>query len=98
MYGGRAACQQGYSTRQTAQHGEDDPIPTRKSIEKELQVDIFYIFGQGFLLRISALCDVTMMTGVLSSWCHTVQIFSAKMRAQICRRRPLALLIEWIQA
>ena len=67
MYGGRAACRQRCSAQQSAEHGEDDPFPTRESIEPELQVDLFYLFGQAFLLRVSdVLVNLIMMTHLSS--------------------------------
>lgn len=49
------------------QHGVDNRIPPYESIHPELQVDMLYLFGQAFLLSISApLGNLIMMTGVSS--------------------------------
>lgn len=98
MYGGRAACRQRCSAQQSAEHGEDDPFPTRESIEPELQVDLFYLFGQAFLLRVSdVLVNLIMMTHLSSLWGYLTALkYSGGMLARISTACTLVALDESI--
>ena len=45
IYGRSAAYQLGHGTQRSITLGEDDPIPIHESIEQELQIDTFFLFG-----------------------------------------------------
>ena len=62
IYGRSAAYQMGHGTQASITPGEDDPIPTHESIDQELQVDMFFIFGQVFFLSISVIMGLIMIT------------------------------------
>jgi hypothetical protein len=58
-----AAYQQGHGTqRSSVGPREDDPIPVHESVEQELQVDLFLFLGHVFLLSISVLMGLIMVT------------------------------------
>ena len=42
--------------------GEDDRTPHNESVTQELQADLFYIFGQVFMLTVSVLMGLIMIT------------------------------------
>ena len=60
IYGRSAAYQLGHGTQRSVVPGEDDPIPIHESIDQELQVDTFFIFGQVFFLSISVVMGLIM--------------------------------------
>ena len=62
IYGSPAAYQLGHGTNKAASPREDDPIPLHESVEQELQVDLFFFLGQVFLLSISVLLGLIMVT------------------------------------
>ena len=62
IYGNSAAYHMGHGTQSAAKPGEDDPIPIHESIDQELQIDMFFIFGQVFFLSISVVMGLIMIT------------------------------------
>jgi Reverse transcriptase (RNA-dependent DNA polymerase) len=62
IYGTPAAYQLGQGTQKTVRPSTDDPIPLHESVEQELQVDLFYFLGNVFLLSISVLLGLIMIT------------------------------------
>lgn len=62
IYGTPAAYQLGQGTQKSPRPAVDDPIPIHESVEQELQVDLFYFLGNVFLLSISVLMGLIMIT------------------------------------
>lgn len=55
FYGRTAAYLMGHGTQKSTVPGEDDPIPTHESVDQELQINCFFMFGQIFFISISVL-------------------------------------------
>jgi hypothetical protein len=72
IYGSPAAYQLGHGTNKAASPREDDPIPLHESVEQELQVDLFFFLGQVFLLSISVLLGLIMVTHLGPGFDRTV--------------------------
>jgi hypothetical protein len=62
IYGSPAAYQLGHGTQKSKSPHDDDRVPLHESVEQELQVDLFYFLGQVFLLSISVLLGLIMVT------------------------------------
>jgi hypothetical protein len=62
IYRSPAAYQLGHGTNKAASPREDYPIPLHESVEQELKVDLFFFLGQVFLLSISVLLGLIMVT------------------------------------
>ena len=62
IFGSPAPYQLGHGTNKAVSPGNDDPIPIHESVEQELQVDLFFFLGQVFLLSISVLLGLIMVT------------------------------------
>ena len=62
IYGRPAAYIRGHGTNKVVTPGTDDPIPQHESVQQELQADVFYIFGQAFLLTVSVIMGLLMIT------------------------------------
>ena len=62
IYGSPAAYQLGHGTQRSKAAYNDDTIPLHESVEQELQVDLFFFLGQVFLLSISVLLGLIMVT------------------------------------
>ena len=62
VYGRPLAYIQDHGTQHAVTPGEDDCIPHNESVTQELQADLFYIFGQVFMLTVSVLMGLTMIT------------------------------------
>lgn len=62
IYGRPSAYIRGHGTHKTVTPGADDPIPRHESVNQELQADVFYIFGQAFLLTVSVIMGLLMIT------------------------------------
>ena len=62
IYGTPAATQLGQGTQRTTKSRSDDQIPLHESVPQELQVDLFYFLGHVFLLSISVLLGLIMVT------------------------------------
>ena len=62
IYGTPAASQLGQGTQRTTKSRSDDQIPLHESVPQELQVDLFYFLGHVFLLSISVLLGLIMVT------------------------------------
>jgi hypothetical protein len=62
IYGSPAAYQLGHGTQKSKTPYDDDRIRLHESVEQELQVDIFFFLGQVFLLSISVLLGLIMVT------------------------------------
>ena len=62
IYGRPSAYIRGHGTQKTVTPGADDPIPRHESVNQELQADVFYIFGQAFLLTVSVIMGLLMIT------------------------------------
>jgi hypothetical protein len=62
IYGSPAAYQLGHGTHKAKTPYDDDRVPLHESVEQELQVDLFFFLGQVFLLSISLLLGLIMVT------------------------------------
>jgi Reverse transcriptase (RNA-dependent DNA polymerase) len=62
IYGTPAAYQLGHGTQKSKTPYEDDRIPLHESVDQELQVDLFFFLGHVFLLSISVLLGLIMVT------------------------------------
>ena len=62
IYGTPAAYQLGQGTHKSISTGENEPIPIHESVAQELQVDLFFMYGQAFFLSISVLLGLIMVT------------------------------------
>jgi hypothetical protein len=62
IYGSPAAYQLGHGTQKAKTPSDDDRVPLHESVEQELQVDLFFFLGQVFLLSISVLLGLIMVT------------------------------------
>ena len=62
IYGRSAAYQLGHGTQRSIAPGEDDPIPRHESVDQEIQIDTFFLFGQVFFSSILVLMGIIMTT------------------------------------
>ena len=62
IYGTPAANQLGQGTQHATKCRDNDMIPIHQSVKQDLQVDLFYFLGQAFLLSISVLLGLIMVS------------------------------------
>ena len=62
IYGTPAAYQLSQGTQQATKCRDNDMIPINQSVKQDLQVDLFYYLGLAFLLSISVLVGLIMVS------------------------------------
>ena len=66
IYGTPAAYQLGQGTQRKAHNRDHDLIPIHEAVDQELQADLFSFLGQVFLLTISVVLGLIMVTHLSS--------------------------------
>jgi Reverse transcriptase (RNA-dependent DNA polymerase) len=89
VYGQPAEYIQGHGTQRSINPGDDDMIPVHESVEQDLHIDLFFMFGQVFFLSISVLMGLIMVTHLGSSQSTTAE--------QKSKSKAGAALLEHIQ-
>jgi hypothetical protein len=53
----------GHETQRNIRPGDDDPIPVKDTVDQELHIDTFFMFGQVFFVSIDFLLSVDAWNG-----------------------------------